>query len=112
MLGKNLRPTHYHPGVELRANLKPISHICHFFEVAFVWEWTKETINLPLGCRQGERGRAMSFLSVQVSRGARRARDWYSIAEQPAPAPHLARPEGRAALTHVCVVRERERSRE
>jgi len=27
-------------------------------------------------------------------------RDWYFIAEQPAPAPHLARPEGRAALTH------------
>ena len=26
-------------------------------------------------------------------------RDWYFIAEQPAPAPHLARPEGRAALT-------------
>ena len=24
------------------------------------------------------------------------------IAEQPAPAPHLARPEGRAALTHMC----------
>jgi len=28
-------------------------------------------------------------------------RDWYFIAEQPAPAPHLARPEGRAALTHM-----------
>ena len=28
-------------------------------------------------------------------------RDWYFIAEQPAPAPHLARPEGRAALTHI-----------
>ena len=27
--------------------------------------------------------------------------DWYLIAEQPAPAPHLARPEGRAALTHI-----------
>ena len=30
-------------------------------------------------------------------------RDWYIIAEQPAPAPHLARPEGRAALTHFGV---------
>ena len=30
-------------------------------------------------------------------------RDWYFIAEQPAPAPHLARPEGRAALTHVLI---------
>ena len=30
-------------------------------------------------------------------------RDWYFIAEQPAPAPHLARPEGRAALRIVLV---------
>jgi len=30
-----------HPGVELRANLKSISHRCHLFEVAFVWELTK-----------------------------------------------------------------------
>jgi len=30
-------------------------------------------------------------------------RDWYFIAEQPAPAPHLARPEGRAAL-HIVLV--------
>ena len=28
--------------------------------------------------------------------------DWYLIAEQPTPAPHLERPEGRAALTHMC----------
>jgi len=28
-------------------------------------------------------------------------RDWYSIAQQPAPAPHLARPEARAALRIV-----------
>jgi len=41
------------PGVELRANLKSISHRCHLFEVAFVWEMTKETIHLPLGCLQG-----------------------------------------------------------
>ena len=30
--------------------------------------------------------------------GANRKRDWYFIAEQPAPAPHLAYPEGCAAL--------------
>ena len=63
-----------HPGVELRANLKSISHRCHLFEVnlpqmppltdatshrchlfevAFVWELTKETIHLPLVCLQG-----------------------------------------------------------
>ena len=29
-----------HPGVELRANLESISHRCHLFEVAFVWELT------------------------------------------------------------------------
>ena len=29
-------------------------------------------------------------------------RDWYFIAQQPAPSPRLARPEGRAALTHIC----------
>jgi len=34
----------------LRANLKSISHL---FEVAFVWELTKETTHLPLGCLQG-----------------------------------------------------------
>ena len=28
-------------------------------------------------------------------------RDWYFIAKHPAPAPHIARPEERAALTHV-----------
>ena len=42
-----------HPGIELRENLKSISHRCHLFEVAFVWELTKETINLPLSCLQG-----------------------------------------------------------
>ena len=42
-----------HPGVELRANLKSISHRCRLFEVAFVWELTKQTILLPLGCLQG-----------------------------------------------------------
>ena len=42
-----------HPGVELGANLKSISHRCHLFEVAFVWELTKETFHLPLGCLQG-----------------------------------------------------------
>ena len=42
-----------HPGVELKANIKSISHRCHQFEVALVWELTKETIHLPLGCLQG-----------------------------------------------------------
>jgi hypothetical protein len=42
-----------HPGVELRENLKSISHRSHLFEVAFVWELTEETMHLPLGCLQG-----------------------------------------------------------
>ena len=31
------------------ANLKSISHRCHPILVAFVWELTRETIDLPLG---------------------------------------------------------------
>ena len=42
-----------HPGGNPGANLKSISHRCYLFEVAFVWELTKETIVLPLGCLQG-----------------------------------------------------------
>jgi hypothetical protein len=30
-------------------NFKSISHRCHLFEVALVWELTKENIHLPLG---------------------------------------------------------------
>ena len=43
----------FHPGDELRAYLNSISHRCHLFKVAFVWELTKETIYLSLGCLQG-----------------------------------------------------------
>ena len=44
-----------HPVVELRANLKSISHRCHFVGVACAWELTEETIHLPPleGCLQG-----------------------------------------------------------
>ena len=42
-----------HHGVEMRANLKSISHTCHHFDVASVRELTKETIDLPLGSLQG-----------------------------------------------------------
>ena len=52
-----------HPGGNLGAdlksiyrrwtNLKSISHRCYLFEVAFVWELTKETVILPLGYLQG-----------------------------------------------------------
>jgi len=44
---------HPHPGGNPWANLKSISHTYHPILVAFVWELTKETIHLPLGCLQG-----------------------------------------------------------
>ena len=51
------------PGVELRANLKTISHKCHLEEVAFVWELTKETIHLPVSCLQGGLGERKGLIS-------------------------------------------------
>ena len=42
-----------HPEGNPEANLKSISHRCHPILVAFVWELTKEIIDLPLGCLQG-----------------------------------------------------------
>jgi len=42
-----------HPGDNLGANLKSVSHRCHPILVAFAWELTKETTYLPLGCLQG-----------------------------------------------------------
>ena len=35
------------------ANFKSISHRCYPILLAFVWELTKTTIDLPLGCLQG-----------------------------------------------------------
>jgi len=52
LMRENLAAVH-HPGVELRANLKSITHRCHLFEVAFVWDLIEGTIHLPLGCLQG-----------------------------------------------------------
>ena len=43
----------YLAGVGLRANIESISHRCHIFEVAFVWELTEETMHFPLGCLRG-----------------------------------------------------------
>ena len=42
-----------YPGGNPRANLRSMSHRCCLFEVAFVWDLTKETIVFPLGCLQG-----------------------------------------------------------
>ena len=56
-----------HPGGNPGANLKSISHRCYLFEVAFVWELTKETIVLPLGCLQGG-VRLLFFLRLSDAR--------------------------------------------
>jgi len=42
-----------HPGGNPGANLQSISHRCHPILVAFVWDLTEETIDLPLGGLQG-----------------------------------------------------------
>jgi hypothetical protein len=44
------------PGGNPGANLKSTSHRCYLFEEAFVWDLSKETIHLPLGCLQGGSG--------------------------------------------------------
>jgi len=56
-----------HPGGNPGANLRSISHKYHLFEVAFVWELTKETIVLPLGCLQGgcSLGRKRSYQHLE-----------------------------------------------
>ena len=57
------------------ANLKSISHRCHPILVAVVWDLTKETINLPLGCLHvvnhsgGNQGQVESFFSLAKQYG-------------------------------------------
>ena len=53
-----------HPAGNPGANHKSISHRCHLFEVAFVWELTKKNIYLPPGCLQG----GVAFLTILLSR--------------------------------------------
>jgi len=55
------------------ANLKSISHKCYLLEVAFVWELTKETIDLPLGCLQGGVPRREEAARLGRARGVRAA---------------------------------------
>ena len=66
-----------HPGVELRANLRSIPHRCHLFEVAFVWEFTRETIHLPLGCLQGGELSVLDRVRVGYRESKRCSKDTY-----------------------------------
>ena len=60
----------HQPVVELRTNPKSTSHRCYLVEVAFAWEFIKETIHLPLGCLQGGLRRAPSGTPAsRVGRG-------------------------------------------
>ena len=60
MLLKGRTPlfSHIIPTLEVTQGqiLKVHPHNCHPILVAFVWESTRETINLPLGCLQGGMG--------------------------------------------------------
>ena len=58
-----------HPGGKPWANLKSISHKCHLILVAFVWELTKATVNLPLGCLQGGAGDDPPSVAGRVQTG-------------------------------------------
>ena len=61
-------PPLYHPGGNTGANLESISHRCHPILVAFVWELTKETIELPLGCLPGGSGNTyFSFVTLATT---------------------------------------------
>jgi hypothetical protein len=57
-----------HPGGNIGANLKLISHKGYLFEVAFLWELIKETIYLPRGCLQGGFGK-ISLRAPRVQTG-------------------------------------------
>ena len=50
-----------HRGVELKANLKSISHRCHLFEVAFEWELTQENHPFAPGSPPGRGRRACAW---------------------------------------------------
>ena len=52
---KPRRETH-HPGGNPGVNRESISHRRHPILVAFLWDLTKETINLPLGSPRGRKG--------------------------------------------------------
>ena len=92
-----------HPGVELRANLKSISHRCYLFEVAFVWDLTKETIDLPVGCLQGGQGMGTDA-PPRSRRGASRC-DTPHLRAAPLMARILPSPRPRNLLppSHLCM---------
>ena len=104
-----------HPGGNPGANLKSICHRCHPILVAFVWELTKETIDLPLGCLQGgATSKAVPVSTLSVSPNSIPAqlmvsRKWYSALSSSAsslhlsPSPSLSRrhPFSLSYLTHI-----------
>ena len=66
VIGAFLSP--HHPGGNPRANLKSFSHRCHPILVAFLWDLTEETIDLPLGCLQGGERSLVALLLAQTER--------------------------------------------
>ena len=56
------------PGVEFRENVESMSQRYYLFEVAFVWELTKETTHLPLGYLQDGGGGDLAAMQLQQHR--------------------------------------------
>ena len=61
---RSTRVRHTYSGGNPEANRKSTSHRCHPILVACVWELTKETVNLPLGCLQGGETFVADFLAA------------------------------------------------
>ena len=57
-----------HPGVDLRANLRSISHRCYPIEAASVCVLNSETIHLPLGCLQFPLATLCSTINPAIKR--------------------------------------------
>ena len=53
----------HHPGDNVGANLRSISHRCYLFEVTLVWELAKETIFLPLCASRADAGLVINKFS-------------------------------------------------
>ena len=74
------------------------AHVCH--------PHLPETVQIPGEIKLAVHKRIARLLIEGMTHNSRR--DWYIIAEQPAPAPHLAHPGGRATLRIVLAPERKE----
>ena len=78
-----------HPGGDPGANLKSISHRCHPILVAFIWELTKENLDLPLGRLHGTDSLNNDAACTDVGDGAAERRAHLVRVEAVHPGPAL-----------------------